>query len=49
MTFTLQKLGLINFFSLYANKISDPILLPVETKFKQAKSPNVNIPLDTWG
>jgi hypothetical protein len=33
----------------HAKKISDPILQPTQKKFKQAKSLDVGIPLDTWG
>ncbi len=33
----------------HASKLSDPILQPIEMEFKQAKSLDVDIPLDTWG
>jgi hypothetical protein len=30
-------------------KLSNPSLLPIDVTFKQAKSLDVSIPLDTWG
>jgi hypothetical protein len=33
----------------HAKKIPDPILLPAETEFKQAKNLDVSIPPDDWG
>ncbi len=36
-------------YSPHANKIADPLLQPDEIAFKQAKSLDVSIPLDSWG
>jgi hypothetical protein len=36
-------------FSPHADKVPDPVLLPASVDFKQAKSLDVDIPLDTWG